>query len=183
MPLPLSCSVMPSSTPGGISTCIFFLAVTLPDALQFLHGFSIISPIPLHVLQVSTVTKVENLFSVTILFVCPSPLHPIHFLRFVPGEQPVPLHSEHFSNDGTSIVSFLPVTISSSVRDKSITVSSPLLLLPKLKPNPNGSPLFLAENPPPNSCSKISLIPPNPISLNISSKLDSDPLKTSSDPT
>jgi hypothetical protein len=81
------------------------------------------------------------------------------------------------------MVSFFPLTTSSKVSDKSITVSSPLLFLPKLNPNPNGSLLFLPEKPPPNNCSKISFIPPNPISLKISSKFDSDPLKTSSDPT
>src|SRR6476660_7534580 len=149
----------------------FFVAFSFPDALQDAHVFSITCPRPLHTLQVSKVTKVENLFSLYTLLVWPWPSHVPHLLILVPGAAPVPLQTWHFSTTGTSISSLVPFTTSSRDTSRSYSISWPFLVLPpKLNPKPNGSPLPVEEKPPPpKNCSKMSLKPPNPISLNTSS--------------
>ena len=47
-PLPASLILVPSSTPFGIVTDIFFEACFLPWPLQSLHGLVISSPVPAH---------------------------------------------------------------------------------------------------------------------------------------
>ena len=47
-PLPANLILVPSSTPFGIVTEIFFEACFLPWPLQLLHGLVISSPLPLH---------------------------------------------------------------------------------------------------------------------------------------
>ena len=56
-PFPDNLILVPSSTPFGIVTDIFFEACFFPWPLQSLHGFVISSPLPLHWGQVCCTVK------------------------------------------------------------------------------------------------------------------------------
>src|SRR3989344_6740507 len=69
-PSPAILSLVPSSTPGGISIFIFFVLSTTPVPWHCLHGFFMVVPSPWHVLHVVTVWNMPK----GVLFVClPAP--------------------------------------------------------------------------------------------------------------
>src|SRR5881397_3614741 len=100
-PSPLSLRFWPSSAPGGILTCNFFLALSSPVPLQVLQGRSIIVPSPLHLGQVVIWTNwakpVRRIF-----WTRPCPLHSLQVFRPLPACAPVPLQVRHSESLGTS---------------------------------------------------------------------------------
>ena len=88
-PSPVTRSLEPVSTPGGIFTSIFRLLWTLPEPWQVLHGESIMVPVPRHVPHVEVVMNLpKGVFWV--LFTWPLPWHVEHFFGDVPGFAPLP---------------------------------------------------------------------------------------------
>ncbi len=100
----------PSSIPAGILSLMRAVCSTRPSPLHFLHGFSMIVPVPLQRGQVCDTWKNPRE-----VMTCPRPWQVRHVTAWLPASAPVPVQTSQVASLLISISFSTPAAASSSV--------------------------------------------------------------------
>mmetsp|Transcript_28654 Transcript_28654/g.42426 ORF Transcript_28654/g.42426 Transcript_28654/m.42426 type:complete len:213 (-) Transcript_28654:534-1172(-) len=152
-PSPLTRSLLPSSTPGGMVTLICFVFCVKPCPEQVPQYSSTFWPVPLQVAHVCCVWKLPRGVLVTCI-VTPEPLHTGQVLTELPGLIPSPLQVSHVSKCRIRTFSSPPKMAVLKSISRSNRKSSPAMgprVRPPRAPAPRGP-----APPPPKKLSKMS---------------------------